>query len=103
MRPSSLIWILKKFTIHTDALDVQLSTEIMKEGKPLAFYSRKLPKVQINYTMTEKELLEILETIKEFRNILLGQEIEVFTDDKHLIYETIESASQRVNHWNSLI
>ena len=32
----------KKFTIHTEASDVQLGAVIMEEGKPLDFYSRKL-------------------------------------------------------------
>ena len=53
--------------------------------------------------MTEKELLRMLDTIKEFRNILLGHEIKVFTDDKDLTYETIESSSQHVQLWMILI
>ena len=54
----------KKFTIHTDAPDVQLGTVIMQEGIALALYYQKSPKAQINYTMTDKELLSIVETIK---------------------------------------
>ena len=54
----------KKFTIHTDASDVQMGAVIMQEGKPLAFYSQKLSKAQLDYTMTEKELLSIVETLK---------------------------------------
>ena len=53
--------------------------------------------------MTEKELLRIVEIIKEFRNILLGHEIEVFMDHNNITYESIDSASQRVQLWKSLM
>eukprot|EP00957_Ditylum_brightwellii_P090637 6903245-Ditylum_brightwellii.AAC.1 len=39
---------------------------------PLAFYSRKLNPAQLNYTPTERELLSIVETLNEFKNILFG-------------------------------
>ena len=39
--------------------------------------------------MAEKELVSIVENIKYFRNILLGHKIEVFTDQKNIIYEAI--------------
>ena len=47
----------------------------MQEGKPLAFYSRKMNPAQTRYTTGEQELLSIVETLKEFRDILLGQKI----------------------------
>ena len=67
------------FKIKTDASDVQLVAVIMQEGKPLAFYSRKSSKAQTNFTMTEKQLLIIMKNLKKFRNILLVNEIKVFT------------------------
>ena len=66
------------FVIHMDASKVQLGAVIGKDNKPLiAFYSRKLNPTEVNYTTTERELLYIVETLMEFRNILLGQQIKV--------------------------
>jgi hypothetical protein len=36
----------------------------MQEGKPLAFYSRKLSSAQTRYTTGEQELLIKVETLK---------------------------------------
>ena len=95
----------KKFTIYTDASDYQLGAVTMQEGKPLAFYSRKLSAAQMNYTKSEKEMLRIVETLREFRNILLGYEIEVFTDHHaNLTFEeTTESSSQPLQRWRCLV
>jgi RNase H-like domain found in reverse transcriptase len=40
----------KPFEIHTDASKVQLGACISQEGKPVAFYSRKLNPAQTGYT-----------------------------------------------------
>ena len=53
-----------------DASDLQLGAVISQNGKPIAFYSRKLNPAQTRYTTTKKELLAIVETLKEFKNIL---------------------------------
>ena len=43
--------------------------------------------------MAEQELLIIMETLKEFQQVLLGHKIEMFTDHKNPTYEIIESFS----------
>jgi hypothetical protein len=54
------------FKIHTDASAYQLGAVILQNGKPIAFYSRKLTPAQTRYTSTEQELLSIVETLKAF-------------------------------------
>ena len=91
------------FELHTDASSRQLGAVISQEGHPLAFFSRKLSKPQQNYTVTELELLSIVETLKEFRNILLGYKIIVHTDHKNLEHDSQNMESQRALRWRLLI
>jgi RNase H-like domain found in reverse transcriptase len=81
----------KEFEIHMDASKLQLGACVSQEGKPVAFYSCKLNPAQTRYTTTECELLSIVETLKEFRNILLGQRIKVHTNHENLTYKTFNS------------
>jgi len=63
----------KPFQIHTNTSHYQLGAAVSQEGKLIAFHSRKLNPAQMRYTTTERELLTKVETLKEYRNILLGQ------------------------------
>ena len=62
----------EEFKINTDASKFQLGLVIIQKCKPIAFYIRKLTDAQKRYTVAEKELLIIVETLKEFRTILIG-------------------------------
>ena len=59
--------------IHTDASKLQLGAVISQDDKPIAFLSRKLNSAQFNSTTTECKLLSIVGTLKDYRNIPLGQ------------------------------
>jgi hypothetical protein len=91
----------KPFHIYTDASDIHLGAVITQDNKPSAFYSRKLNSAQKRYTTGEQELLAIVETVREFRNILLGYKIIVHTDHKKITYA--KSTSDRVMLWRLLI
>ena len=54
----------------------------MQDKKHIAVYSRKLNVAQKRYTTTERELLSTIEACKEYKNILLGYPIIVYTDHK---------------------
>ena len=89
------------FEIHTDASHTQLGVVISQNNKLIAFYSRKLHLAQRRYTTTECELLSIIETLKEFKNILLGQQIVVYTNHKNLTYKNFNM--EHIMKWRLLI
>ena len=60
-----------RFEIDTDASQDQLGEVISQNSWTIAFYSCTINPAQTRYTTTKRELFSIVETLKEFRNILL--------------------------------
>ena len=93
----------KVFEIYTDASTKQLGSVITQSNRPLAFFSRKLSVPQQKYSVTEIELLAIVETLKEFKGMLWGQRIKVYTDHKNLTRDALGLTSDRVYRWRLIL
>jgi transposase InsO family protein len=91
------------FELETDASDKQLGAVLRQGEKILAFYSKKLNKAQRNYSAGEKEMLSIVEALREFRTMIFGYPIHIRTDHKNWTMETKQYKNVRIMRWRLAI
>jgi hypothetical protein len=96
-------YVNEEFEIYTDSSTKQLGAVITQRGWPLAFFSRKLTTCQQKYSITEIELLAIVECLNEFKGMLWGRPVKVYTDHKNLMQDALGFTSDRVYRWRLLI
>jgi hypothetical protein len=94
---------LKPFEIYMDASSTQLGAVITQDNRPIAFFSRKLSETQQKYSVTEIELLAIVEILQEFKGMLWGQDIKVYADHKNLTRDALGLTSDTVYRWRLLL
>jgi hypothetical protein len=86
----------KVFEIYTDVLSKQLGAVITQENRPIVFFSRKLSTMQHKRSVTKIEILAIVKTLKEFKGMLWGQSIKVYTDHANLIRDALDMTLDHV-------
>ena len=93
-------------TLETDASDFAIGGVLSqihpdKITRPVAFYSRKLTSAEINYDVYNKEMLAIIECIRNWRCYLEGYKFTVLTDHKNLAYfQSMKSLNRRQARWS---
>jgi transposase InsO family protein len=87
------------YDIETDASDYQMGAVIKQNGRPVAYFSRKLRDAQLNYTTIEKETLSIVECLREFHSMLYGARITIYTDHQNMSHQLGKFSTQRVLRW----
>jgi hypothetical protein len=93
----------KVFEIYTDASSKQLEAVITQDNRPIAFFSWKVSNAQRKYSVTKIELLAIAKTLKEFKGMLWGQNIKMFTDHPNLMRDAQGLTLDRVCQWRLLL
>lgn len=92
----------KTFLLETDAGDLGMESVLLQNGKIIGILSKKLTEVQTRYTTMEKELLAIIESLKYFKQIILGSQIIIKTDNLNLKADSpIDNG--RVQRWKLIL
>ena len=79
--------------LKTNVLDYAIGACLTQKGdngkmRTVAFYSRKITGPKLNYDIHDKELLAVVEALREWRVYLKGTKysVQIYTDHKNLLY-----------------
>lgn len=92
------------FNLTTDASQFAIGS-VLSQGKPgedhpIAYASRTLNKAEQLYSTTEKEMLSIVWSIKNFRPYLLGRKFRIYTDHRPLTWLfNVKDPGSRLMRW----
>ncbi len=98
----------KPFIVECDASNYAIGAILSQKDDeeklhPVAYYSRSLHDAELNYTITDKELLAIKDAFATWRHLLLGakHKVTVYTDHRNLIYTLGgKIGNQRQHRWH---
>ena len=71
----------KRFTLECDAFNVGIG-DIVTAERPVVYISRSLNKSEVNYPITEKEVLAAIWSMEKLKYYLTEKEFELITDHK---------------------
>ncbi len=96
------------FHINTDASDKALGAVLgqQEDKDPYAIYyiSKNLAGAELNYTVTEKELIAVVYAINKLRHYIKGYQVFVHTDHSAIRYfRNKTDTSSRVIRWLLLL
>ncbi len=73
----------------------------MQVNHLVAYYSRKLISAQRNYATIDKQPLCVVATLREFRSMLLGAGLHIYTNHKNILH--VGDLSERQLRWISYV
>ena len=95
-----------RFVLITDASNEAMGAILAQEDKNgkrkmISAFSKRLDKAQLNYSVTDKELLAIVKACEHYRFYLVGKEFDLETDHKALAYmKQCVNPTSRLLRWS---
>jgi hypothetical protein len=81
-----LLDLSKNFSIYCDASRLGLGCVLVQEGRVVAYASRQLRKLELNYPTHDLELAAVVHALKIWIHYLIGHKSDIYTDHKSLKY-----------------
>ncbi|GBM99785.1 Retrovirus-related Pol polyprotein from transposon 17.6 [Araneus ventricosus] len=95
----------KPFSLCTDASKFAVGAVLVQDDEsgflhPVAFASRKLSKLEISYSVVEKETLGVAFGVTQFKSYLYGRKFIVYSDQQCLsIVKSFKDPTSRISRW----
>ena len=75
----------KTFDVECDASGIGIGV-LMQQGKPVAYFSEKLGGAQLNYSVYDKELYDLVRVLETWQHYLWPKEFVIHSDHEALKY-----------------
>ncbi len=94
----------EEYSVYCDASLYGVGAILVQKGKPVAFYSKKFTKEQINYSTYEQEFTAVVHALRVWRCYLEGVKFTLYTDHQPLVYYNNQpQLSRRQARWLNTI
>ena len=74
----------RTFAIECDASGYGIGAVLMEDGRPIAYFSKKLSGTTLNYPFYDKDLYALFRALETWQNYLWPKEFVIHTDNESL-------------------